>query len=92
MFFFLPISFVALFYILAALLPAFVLLRYIYRHDTVEKEPAGLLCSLLALGVVSALCARLLERLGQWLLSWFAAPGSPAYIILLAFLVVAQAE
>ena len=92
MFFFLPVSFVALFYILAALLPAVLLLRYIYRHDTVEKEPAGLLCSLLALGVVSALCARLLERLGQRLLSLFTAPGSPSYIILLSFLVVALAE
>ena len=29
-------------YILAAVLPAWFLLRYIYRHDTVEKEPAGL--------------------------------------------------
>ena len=48
-------------YVAAALLPAIVLLRYIYRHDTVEKEPPGLLLQLLGLGVVSALCAGVIE-------------------------------
>ena len=36
-------------YILAAILPAAFLLRYIYRHDTVEKEPPGLLFKLLVI-------------------------------------------
>ncbi|MBQ5566423.1 MAG: hypothetical protein IIT35_00995 [Oscillospiraceae bacterium] len=36
-----------LIHIVAAVLPAFLLLRYIYRHDTVEKEPPRLLGLLL---------------------------------------------
>ncbi|MBQ9330067.1 MAG: hypothetical protein IJ221_03675, partial [Oscillibacter sp.] len=48
-------------YIAAALLPAVLLLRYIYRHDTVEKEPAPLLASLLLMGVLAAVCSGVLE-------------------------------
>ncbi|MBQ2178443.1 MAG: hypothetical protein II451_04885, partial [Oscillospiraceae bacterium] len=46
-----------LIHIVAAVLPAFLLLRYIYRHDTVEKEPPRLLGLLLLMGVLSALIA-----------------------------------
>lgn len=79
-------------YVLAAVLPAFFLLRYIYRHDTVEKEPAGLLLALLFRGVLSALCASVLEGVAQSVLGMLVEPGSPVYTILLAFLVVALAE
>ena len=79
-------------YILAAVLPAWILLRYIYRHDTVEKEPGGLLAALLGMGVAAALCSGVLERLGQSALYLLADPGSPAYTIILAFLVVAVVE
>ena len=76
----------------AALMPAIVLLRYIYRHDTVEKEPPGLLLQLLGLGVVSALCAGVIEALAQTVLDRLVDPASPAYVVILAFLVVALAE
>ena len=56
-------------YILAAILPAAFLLRYIYRHDTVEKEPPGLLFKLLVMGVLAALCSGVLERLGETVLN-----------------------
>ena len=79
-------------YVAAALLPAIVLLRYIYRHDTVEKEPPGLLLQLLGLGVVSALCAGVIEVLAQTVLDRLVDPASPAYVVILAFLVVALAE
>ena len=79
-------------YILAAVLPAVVLLRYIYRHDTVEKEPPGLLVKLLGMGVASALCAGVLELLGQLVLDRLVDPAGPAYVVVLAFLVVALAE
>lgn len=79
-------------YVLAAVLPAFFLLRYVYRHDTVEKEPAGLLLALLVRGVLSALCASVLEGFAQSVLSMLVDPGSPVYTVLLAFLVVALAE
>ena len=79
-------------YILAAVLPAVFLLRYIYRHDTIEKEPPGLLALLLLMGVIAALCSGVLEGWGETLLSLLVSPQSPAYIILLAFLVVAMIE
>ena len=79
-------------YILAAVLPAIILLRYIYKHDTVEKEPPGLLLTLLFMGVIAALCATVLEAVFQTVLDLLVDPGSPAYTILLAFLVVAVVE
>ena len=92
MFFVLPfLPFLAL-YIFAAVLPAVILLRYIYRTDTVEKEPPGLLVLLLLMGVVAALCSGILETLAQAVLNALVDPGSPAYTILLAFLVVAIVE
>ena len=79
-------------YLAAALLPAFFLLRYVYRHDTVEKEPAGLLISLLLMGCLAALCSMVLESIGELLLKLIVTPGSKIYTIVLAFLVVAAVE
>jgi len=93
MFFLMPIvTSVLAVYVLAAVLPGVFLLRYIYRHDTVEKEPVGLLLALLWRGVLSALCASVLEGLAQGVLSALVEPDSPVYTILFAFLVVALAE
>lgn len=80
------------FYAAAALLPAIVLLRYIYRHDHIEKEPPALLLRLLLGGVLSAFAAILLETAGMWILPAFAEEGSDLYYVLLAFLVVAVSE
>lgn len=80
------------FYAAAALLPAIVLLRYIYRHDHIEKEPPALLIRLLLGGVLSAFAAILLETVGMWILPMFAAEDSVLYHVLLAFLVVAVSE
>ena len=91
-FFAMPGFYILAVYILAAVLPAWFLLRYIYRHDTVEKEPPGLLLQLLGLGVVSALCAGVIEALAQTVLDRLVDPASPAYVVILAFLVVALAE
>jgi len=92
MFFALPLLPILGIYIFAAVLPAVVLLRYVYRHDTVEKEPPALLVSLLLMGVLAALASGVLERIAQGFLSVFVDPGSPVYTILLAFLVVALVE
>ena len=92
MFFVLPVLPLLVLYILAAVLPAVILLRYIYRTDTVEKEPRGLLLLLLVMGVVAALCSGILETMAQTVLDALVDPGSPAYTILLAFLVVAIVE
>ena len=78
MFFILPLLPFLAVYILAAVLPAVILLRYIYRTDTVEKEPPGLLVLLLLMGVVAALCSGILETLGETLLNALVDPGSPS--------------
>ena len=45
----LPTLVVVIIYLLAALLPALFLMRYIYRKDTIEKEPKGMLVGLVFL-------------------------------------------
>ena len=75
-----------------AILPAIVLITYIYKHDTVEKEPAGLLAKLFFLGMASTIPAAIIESVGDgFLLSLF--PGnSLLYHLLENFLVVALVE
>lgn len=87
-----PMQLILVFYVMAAVLPAVFLLRYIYRHDTVEKEPLGLLLSLLLVGVLSAVCAGIVESLAMPALDHLAEPGSLYHTILTAFLVVAAVE
>lgn len=92
MFFAMPLLPILAIYIAAAVVPALILLRYVYHHDTVEKEPPGLLLILFLLGVVSALCATVLESIAQSILDLLVAPESPFYTVLVAFLVVAVME
>ena len=92
MFFTLPLLPILAVYIGAAVLPAIVLLRYICKHDTVEKEPAGLIFLLILTGIVAALCASFLEGIGQSVLNAMIVPGTRLHTVLLAFLVVAAAE
>ena len=79
-------------YVLAAVLPAAFLMRYVYRQDKIEKEPANLLISLVVDGILAALAAILLELLGQSILDALVAPENPIYVYLMAFLVVAAVE
>jgi RsiW-degrading membrane proteinase PrsW (M82 family) len=51
----------SLFYALAAIMPALFLMGYIYRIDSVEREPRGLLMKLVVGGLLSALGAMILE-------------------------------
>lgn len=88
----LPIFSLTAVYVAAALFPAVFLMGYIYRADTIEKEPPGLLMSLVGRGVLAALAAMVLEILGQQLLPRFVSPESPGYVACFAFLVVAAAE
>lgn len=92
MFLFGPWSGIFIVYIVAAVLPAALLLGYVYRRDRIEKEPAGLIWSLILCGVLAALCSIALEMLGQWILDRQISRSNPAYVIVLAFLVVAVAE
>ena len=92
MVFFMPVGRIILIYVLAAILPAVFLLRYIYHQDTVEKEPMGLLMALILWGVAAALCSGVLERIGSYFLDRTLDQNDPHYVIVLAFLVVAVVE
>ena len=92
MFLMLPTLAILAVYFLAAVLPAFYLMRYIYRRDTIEKEPPALLFSLVLMGVGAALLSIGLEYLGERILASKVDQSTPAYAVLLAFLVVAAVE
>lgn len=82
-------------YTLAALLPALLLLGYIYKQDQIEKEPPELLARLLLLGGGGSVIASLvLERVLGNLLNTFYNPIFDYYIyhFLLAFVCVACVE
>lgn len=93
MFYFaLPVYYLVAIYVGAALLPAFFLMRYIYRQDTVEKEPGYLLLNLALLGVLAALASSVLEGIGERILGKYVSTSNPNYVFYLAFLVVAAVE
>lgn len=73
-----------------ALLPAAVLLAYIYHMDTIEKEPWRLLTKLFLAGCLCALPAAILEAMGEFLIS--SVKGGTLHAALEAFCVVAVAE
>jgi RsiW-degrading membrane proteinase PrsW (M82 family) len=79
--------------LVAGLLPCVVLLLYIYRKDTVEKEPVGLLIKLLLLGCLSTIPAIILEMIGSYILSAIGlTEGSTLYYLIENFLIIAVAE
>lgn len=88
----LPLYAIALVYGAAALLPRHILMRYIYRKDTVEKEPPMLLMSLLIYGVIAALISIILENIGTKVLNSLMDQSTVGYTLVLAFAVVAVVE
>ena len=79
-------------YILAAIVPAIYLMRYIYKKDTIEKEPAALLWKLILMGCLAGIVAMVLESIGEAVLNARVADDDPRYTYYLAFCVVAMAE
>jgi RsiW-degrading membrane proteinase PrsW (M82 family) len=78
--------------ILAALLPAIILLVRVYRLDTIEKEPASLLWRLVAFGALSGIAAMAIEWALMWVLDQFFTKGTLLYLVLENFVVVACTE
>lgn len=78
--------------IVLAVLPAVFLLVFIYRKDTVEKEPAGLLLNLFALGALTIITALLMETGANTLLLLFLPSDSLIYKLIDNFLVIALIE
>ena len=54
--------------IAAAVIPAVVLMVQVYRADRLEKEPAGILISLLVFGVFATALAIVTETIGEKIL------------------------
>ena len=80
--------------IAAAIIPAAVLLIYVYRKDRIEKEPDALLLQLVLFGGLSTLLAVVAETVGATLLALFLPGGenSPAYGFWMFFVVVGLSE
>ena len=77
--------------IAAAVIPAILLLIYVYKADKLEKESPGLLFSLVVYGVLSTFLAQLGEQVGDGILTALE-PSVVLYNILFFFGVVAFAE
>jgi RsiW-degrading membrane proteinase PrsW (M82 family) len=75
-----------------AVLPGLFLTNYVFQHDKVDAEPAGLLWSLVLLGALSAIPASLSEGLLESMLVGFVPPNTPLYYALMSFFVVAVSE
>ncbi len=95
MFFVLPgLSMYFQMFLLLALLPAIVLMVYIYRLDPIDKEPDGLLWTLIIQGVYAALVSSLLEGVGMNVLGLYTGldPQSASFEIVSDFLFVGVIE
>ena len=78
--------------ITAAVIPAVILLIYVYKKDKLEKEPTSLLLKLVLWGILSTALAVVTEEIGIALLPFVCTEGSKVYNILLNFIVVALSE
>ena len=78
--------------IAAAVIPAVILLLQVYRADRLEKEPTGLLISLLVFGVIATALAIVTETIGENILLSFFDETDLGYLILSNFIVVALSE
>ena len=76
---------------IAAVIPAILLLRVVYKADKLDKEPMDLLIKLIFWGIVSTLIAVVLETIGQFILRPLN-ENSLIYNVLLYFGVVAFSE
>ena len=78
--------------IVLAVLPAILLMLFIYKQDRLEKEPTRMLISLAVLGVVSTFLAMITETIGMTVLGNMFYEESVAYRLLLYFIVVGLSE
>ena len=76
----------------AAVIPALFLLYKVYQADRVEKEPAGLLLSLVLHGILATGLAMVAELFGGAVVGALFTENSLLYNLLFYFLVVALAE
>ena len=75
-----------------AVIPALLLLIFIYKKDKLEKEPPRLIVRLVLMGIVSTFLAMVTERIGINILDSVFRVDSLSYRILLYFVVVGLSE
>lgn len=82
-----------LFVLCAGVIPAILLLGYIYKLDSIEREPIGLILKLILFGALSTVAAGLLEQIGVRILYFFGwCLPRPIYYAIQNFLIVGLAE
>ena len=90
---FLAANTVLMIYLTAAVLPAIVLMVYVYKKDQRDTEPVGLLAMCLLMGVCAALLSIAGEGFGMYALNMSQIDQTtPLYVMALAFGVVAVVE
>lgn len=78
--------------ILAAVIPAVILMIKVYRSDRLEKESPKFVRRMAAAGILATALAIVGEKIGVFLLNIFVSEGSRAYDVILYFVIVALAE
>ncbi|MBQ7447525.1 MAG: PrsW family intramembrane metalloprotease [Eubacterium sp.] len=80
--------------LLAALLPPLILLFFVWKQDTIEKEPIGLLVKLFVFGCLTTFAAMILEMIGERILAGIFGGSYSSLIgqLLMYFIVVAWSE
>ena len=77
---------------LLGILPAVLLILFIWRKDKIEKEPPGLLVKLFLFGALTTVSAFILEIIGELVFGLFFPQESTIYCFLFYFIAVAGAE
>ena len=72
--------------------PALFQLRCVDRADRLEREPAGLLVSLVCFGILATFAALVTEQIGEAALGIFVPEYTTAYNAVLYFVIVALSE
>ena len=78
--------------IAAAVIPAIVLLRFVYKEDRLDKESPRLLLSLVLFGIIATFAALISEQIGETVLALIVPQDTTAYNAILYFIVVALSE
>lgn len=76
----------------SAVIPALILLKYIYKIDSLEKEPPRLIIKLLVMGIACTYIALILETIGFNILDIMVSQYSPSYNVIMFFIIVGPAE
>ena len=78
--------------VIAAVIPAVLLMIKVYRSDRLEKESSGMIWNLIKAGILSSLIALVIERVLSTVLNYAVSKESSWYNIILYFVIVAFTE